>query len=196
MSGKLIVTVGPMYSGKTSELLSFVEIYSLGKKKFKAFKPALDSRYDEMCIVSHTNAKVQAIAIKSPKEIFKHIDGDEKAVFIDEIQFLSKDLEGVVIELIARGIHVYCSGLDLSYKNNSFETTAVIMAHADEVIKKKAVCHECGEYTGSISYKLVDNDSEIDVGGFEKYIAVCRDCYRNLKKKEEEMKNSKLQRLF
>lgn len=42
MSGKLIVTVGPMYSGKTSELLSFVEIYSLGKKKFKAFKPALD----------------------------------------------------------------------------------------------------------------------------------------------------------
>ncbi|MDY6895871.1 MAG: thymidine kinase, partial [Thermotogota bacterium] len=44
-TGNLVVIVGPMYSGKTSELISFIEIYNLGKKKIKVFKPSLDNRY-------------------------------------------------------------------------------------------------------------------------------------------------------
>jgi len=178
--GKLTVIVGPMYSGKTSELISYVEIYSLGKKKIKVFKPTLDERYDKTSIVSHTNAKVEAVAVKNPAEIGNFLDGDEKAVFIDEIQFFSSDLFGEILELTKKGINVYCSGLDLNYKNRPFETTMVIMAHADEVVKKKAVCHRCGEYAGTISHKTVQDDKEIDIGGFEKYIATCRECYREL----------------
>ena len=179
--GKLVVIVGPMYSGKTSELIQFVEIYSLGKKKFKAFKPVIDDRYDDTHIVSHTNTKVKAFPITNPKEIISKVNNEESAVFIDEIQFFSEDLAEVIQELIFRGIDVYCSGLDLTYKNNPFKTTALVMAYADEVIKKKAVCHECGEYAGTISYKTVENGGEIDVGGFDKYIAVCRSCYSKLK---------------
>lgn len=66
------------------------------------------------------------------------------------------------------------------FKNHPFETTMILMAHADTIVKKKAVCHRCGEYEGTISHKTVKDDREIDVGGFEKYIAACRACYRAL----------------
>lgn len=180
-TGKLVVICGPMYSGKTSELLSFVEIFHLGKKNYKAFKPFIDKRYENDFIVSHNKTKVKAFSIKNSEEILNHIEGNEEAVFIDEIQFIDENLKNVIQKLINKGIHVYCSGLDLSFKNNHFYTTTLIMAYADEIIKKKSVCHSCGEYKGTITYKKYsDNEQEIDVGGFEKYISVCRDCYLEL----------------
>lgn len=183
-AGKLTVIVGPMFSGKTSELISFVEIYALGRKKHQVFKPALDNRYDATRIVSHTQAKVDACAVKTPEEILSLLHGDERAVFIDEIQFLGLSLCETVLTLLDRGVNVYCSGLDLDFRNQPFPTTMALMAHADEVLKKRAVCHECGEYAGIISHKLVQDQQVIDVGGEEKYIAACRSCYRELRKKQ------------
>lgn len=82
---------------------------------------------------------------------------------------------------VDKGVDVFCVGLDMSYKHRPFQTTASLMAIADEVIKKKAVCHVCGEYKAVVSHKTVNNSgSEIDVGGMEKYIAVCRECYLKL----------------
>ncbi len=184
-SGKLTVIVGPMFSGKTEELLrrvriSFVEIYALGRKKHQVFKPALDDRYDASRIVSHTQAKVDARAVRHPGEILALLRGDEKAVFVDEIQFLDLSLREVILTLIERGVNVYCSGLDLDFRNQPFPTTMALMAHADEVLKKRAVCHECGEYAGTLSHKLVQDQQVIDVGGDDKYIATCRTCYRRL----------------
>ncbi|SHE83314.1 thymidine kinase [Marinitoga hydrogenitolerans DSM 16785] len=185
MSGNFILIVGPMYSGKTSELISFVEIYTLGRKKIKVFKPIIDDRYSSEYVVSHTGTKIKAIPIKHSKEMYEYLDYDEKAVFVDEVQFFDEELKDVILDLIKKGINVYCSGLDLTYKNNPFNTTILLSAYADEIIKKKAVCHECGEYNGTISFKIVGNGSEIDVGGFEKYIAVCRDCYEKLVAEKE-----------
>ncbi|MGM0640810.1 MAG: thymidine kinase [Thermotogota bacterium] len=196
-SGRLVVIVGPMFSGKTSELLSYVEIYDLGKKKFKAFKPLIDNRYEDTFIVSHNKSKVNATPISKPEEILKNIEGDEKAIFLDEIQFMNEDLKDIVVDLRNKGVDIYCSGLDLTFKNNIFPTTSVLMSYADEVIKKKAVCHECGEYTGTNTYKTIEDEKgEIDVGGFEKYISVCRDCYTKLKKKKEDSKKVNMNRLF
>lgn len=178
--GHFTLVVGPMYSGKTSELISFVEIYTLGRKPVKVFKPVLDDRYGKTSIVSHTNAKVDAIAVSSSREILPLINGSERAVFVDEVQFFDPGLSTVILDLTRRGIDVFCSGLDLNFKNQPFETTMHLMAHADTVVKKKAVCHRCGEYHGTISHKTVKDDREIDVGGFEKYIAACRACYRDL----------------
>ncbi len=174
---RLTVIVGPMYSGKTSELISYVEIYTLGRKKIKVFKPVMDDRYDRTFIVSHTSAKIEAIPVQSARDILQHIAGDERAVFIDEIQFFSPDLREVSLQILGAGINLFCSGLDLNFKNHPFETTMLLMAHADSIIKKKAVCARCGEYEGTISHKTVKDDREIDVGGFDKYIASCRECY-------------------
>ncbi|ACR80151.1 MULTISPECIES: thymidine kinase [Kosmotoga] len=184
MIGKLTLIVGPMYSGKTSELLSLVEIYSLGKKKYLVFKPEIDTRYSVDHVVSHTGQKVPAITIPSASKLLEKFDDiNEKldAIFIDEVHFFDIDIIDVIKKIILKGVDVFCVGLDMSYKHRPFQTTASLMAIADEVIKKKAVCHVCGEYKAVVSHKTVNNSgSEIDVGGMEKYIAVCRECYLKL----------------
>lgn len=177
--GKITVIVGPMYSGKTTELLSYAEIYKLGKKRYRIFKPIIDNRYRLEEIRSHSGMKEAAIPITQSAEAERFIT-DEKAVFFDEVQFFDRELAETVKKMRHLGKDVICAGLDMSFKENPFETTALLLCLADEVIKKRAVCHECGEYNGVISYKYVANDAEIDVGGFEKYYAVCLDCYQKL----------------
>ncbi|MCD6551460.1 thymidine kinase [Thermotoga sp.] len=181
MAGKLTVITGPMYSGKTTELLSFVEIYRLGRKEVAVFKPEIDNRYHSTMIVSHSGDGVEAFAIKKSKEILEYIDQKTKGVFIDEVQFFDTELFDVVKELLDKGIDVFCAGLDLTHKQNPFETTSLLLSLADTVIKKKAVCHRCGEYNATLTLKIAGGEEEIDVGGQEKYIAVCRNCYNTLK---------------
>ncbi len=180
MSGKLTVIVGPMYSGKTTELLSFLEIYKLGRKKTLLFKPALDVRYGIDVVRTHSGLEAQAVSIECSKNMLPYLKEKVDAVFIDEVQFFDKDLVRIVRKLLDENVNVFCAGLDMTFKQNPFETTMLLLALADEVIKKKAVCHLCGEHNATLSYKISDGDAEIDVGGKEKYIAVCRDCYNSM----------------
>ncbi len=184
VAGKLTVIVGPMYSGKTTELLSYVEIYDLGKKAYSVFKPSIDTRYGTETVKAHSGIEVKATVISDPEEILRHIDESTQAVFIDEVQFLPPSLSDVAKNLVDRGIDVFCAGLDLSFKQNPFETTAKLLALADVVIKKKAVCSICGEHNATLTFKISGGENEIDVGGKEKYIAVCRDCYNKLSRGE------------
>ncbi len=190
MAGKLTVITGPMYSGKTTELLSYVEIYTLGKKDIKVFKPSIDKRYGVEKIRSHSGIEVDAIVINKPEEIHDYINGKTQGVFVDEVQFLDDTLFSVVKELLDRDIDVFCAGLDLSFKQNPFRTTMKLLALANEVIKKRAVCSMCGEHTATLSYKTTGGESEIDVGGKEKYIAVCRDCYNKLLRGEIDVRSA------
>lgn len=180
MAGKLTVIVGPMYSGKTTELLSYLEIYKLGKKKTLLFKPALDVRYGIDVVKTHSGLKAQAISVEFSKDMLSYLQEKVDAVFIDEVQFFDKDLIKVVRKLLDENVNVFCAGLDMTFKQNPFETTMLLLALANEVIKKKAVCHVCGEHNATLTYKISRDDSEIDIGGKEKYIAVCRDCYNRL----------------
>ncbi|QTA38047.1 thymidine kinase [Thermosipho ferrireducens] len=181
MTGKITVITGPMYSGKTTELLSFVEIYNIGKKKTLVFKPAVDNRYGHDIVSTHTGFSVKAEIIARASEIMKKITPEFDAIFIDEVQFLDTELVEIAKKLAFQGIDVYCAGLDMSYLEKPFETTARLLAIADVVIKKKAVCEKCGEHRATYSYKIVPDGGEIDVGGKDKYIAICRDCLKQLK---------------
>lgn len=182
MAGKLTLIVGPMYSGKTTELLSYVEIYRLGKKKTVVFKPSLDNRYGISVVKTHAGLEVEAIALERAQDVPKYVVHPVDAVFVDEVQFFDKDLVRIVKDFLDNNVNVFCAGLDMTFKQNPFETTILLMALANEIIKKRAVCNVCGEYNATLTYKLVQDDAEIDVGGKEKYIAVCRDCYNKLSK--------------
>ena len=186
--GKLTVIVGPMYSGKTTELLNYAEIYELGRKKILILKPQIDTRYSKDDVVTHKFFKMPARAIKDVQEMeeyYKSLNEKPDAIFIDEVHFFDSSLTKLVKEITKDGVDVYCAGLDMNYLWDPFETTAMLMAVADEVIKKRAVCEVCGEYKGTLSYKKKSNGGIFDVGGKEKYIAVCKECYEELKSKEE-----------
>ncbi|ABV34047.1 MULTISPECIES: thymidine kinase [Pseudothermotoga] len=185
MAGKLTLIVGPMYSGKTTELLSYVEIYRLGRKKTIVFKPSLDNRYGVDCVKTHAGVEVEAIAVEKSADAMKYIKQPVDAVFVDEVQFFDKDLVKIVRQLLDQDVDIFCAGLDMTFKQNPFETTMLLMSLANEIIKKKAVCHICGEYNATLTYKFVQDDSEIDIGGKEKYIAVCRDCYNKVASKND-----------
>jgi thymidine kinase len=183
-TGQITVIVGPMYSGKTTELLTYVEIYKLGNKPYKIFKPVIDDRYAVKEIRSHSGMCEKAIPLDHSQKALEYVS-NEKAIFFDEVQFFDEGLSDVAKTLRKKGKDIICAGLDMSFKENPFMTTVKLMGLADKVIKKKAVCHECGEYKGVITYKLSGNESEIDVGGMEKYIAVCMDCYEKLRSKTD-----------
>ncbi|AMW32692.1 thymidine kinase [Fervidobacterium islandicum] len=186
--GKLTVITGPMYSGKTTELLNFAEIYEIGRKKTLIFKPAIDTRYSADDVVTHKFHKMPARVVKDTKELFEYyqtLKDKPDAVFIDEVHFFDAELAVIVKKIALDGVDVYCAGLDMSYLWEPFETTAKLMALADEVIKKKAVCEVCGEYKATLSYKLKSNGGVFDVGGKDKYIAVCKECYERYEKNGE-----------
>lgn len=186
--GKLTVITGPMYSGKTTELLNFAEIYEIGRKKTLIFKPAIDTRYSADDVVTHKFHKMPARVVKDTKELFEYyqtLKEKPDAVFIDEVHFFDAELAVIVKKIALDGVDVYCAGLDMSYLWEPFETTAKLMALADEVIKKKAVCEVCGEYKATLSYKLKSNGGVFDVGGKDKYIAVCKECYERYEKNGE-----------
>jgi len=187
MSGKLTMFIGPMYSGKTSALLSMVEIYNIGKKNFKVYKPSVDNRYSDDHIVSHTGQKYPATNVPNVKVLLEDFNKESKdlaAVFIDEIHFFNDDLIEVVQSIIINDVDVFCSGLDMSFKHRPFETTIKLMGIADEIVKNKAVCNICGEYKAVVTHKINnESENELEVGGREKYIAVCRDCYLKLNPK-------------
>ncbi len=181
-AGQITVIAGPMYSGKTTELLSYVEIYKLGGKPYRIFKPLIDDRYGSEEIRSHSGMTEKAVALKTSAEA-RHYLNNEKAIFFDEVQFFDEGLVDVTKQLRKEGRDIICAGIDMSFKENPFDTTVKLMGLADRIIKKKAVCHECGEYNGIITYKLSESQDEIDVGGMEKYIALCMDCYEKLKRR-------------
>lgn len=186
--GKLTVITGPMYSGKTTELLNFAEIYEIGRKKTLIFKPAIDTRYSADDVVTHKFHKMPARVVKDTKELFEYyqtLKEKPDAVFIDEVHFFDAELAVIVKKIALDGVDVYCAGLDMSYLWEPFETTAKLMALADEVLKKKAVCEVCGEYKATLSYKLKSNGGVFDVGGKDKYIAVCKECYERYEKNGE-----------
>ncbi|MGC8820214.1 MAG: thymidine kinase [Fervidobacterium sp.] len=182
-TGKLTVIVGPMFSGKTTELLNFAEIYELGRKKTCIIKPKIDTRYSQEDVVTHKLFKMPAHTVQNTQEFkdyFNSMSEKPDAIFIDEVHFFDTSLVDAVKEIIKTGVDVYCAGLDMNYLWEPFTTTALLMAIADEVIKKKAVCEVCGEYKGTLSYKKMTSGGIFDIGGKEKYIAVCKDCYEDL----------------
>ena len=88
-TGQITVIVGPMYSGKTTELLTYVEIYKLGNKPYKIFKPIIDNRFGVKEIRSHSGMCEQAVPLKNSKNTFDYLS-TEKAIFLMKFNFSMK----------------------------------------------------------------------------------------------------------
>jgi thymidine kinase len=129
-----------MYSGKTSTLLSMVEIYTLGRKNIKVFKPLIDNRYSTDHVVSHTGQKVLAVNVKSSAEVTRAVEAESgrlDAVFIDEVNFFDPQLLEVVQQIIFDGIDVFC-WLDIT-TNTVFRYNASLMPYDDCKKKRSAM---------------------------------------------------------
>lgn len=170
---KLTINVGPMFSGKTTAL------QQQGKKHISAgqnvlfLKPSMDNRYSDSEIVSHDGERVNAVNITDSVLIDLAFQSD--VILIDEVQFLPISIIDEIWTLLEKGKIVYCSGLDMNYLAEGFDTTMHLMAMADKINKFASICH-CGK-EATMSSKRVDNGIEIELGSSESYYPTCRKCY-------------------
>lgn len=184
-NGYLRVICGPMFSGKTSELLKRLERLDYANKKYVLFKPKFDDRYSEDEVVSHSKKSKKSVKVNNAQDILDYLDGNKDILYvaIDETQFFKKSdkpsLVDVVLKLKGRGIDIMVNGLDLDSEGKPFSIMPDLMAISDEVIKLKAVCMfpGCGSDAG-MSYKknkVINKESGnvVELGESESYEARC-----------------------
>ncbi|MBU4689643.1 thymidine kinase [Mycoplasma zalophidermidis] len=187
IKGWLEVITGPMFSGKTEELLKRVNTLKWAEVNTLVIKPTFDSRFSDSELVSRTGAKLKSQNVKNSKEILEIWSPEYRAVAIDEMNFFDENLPEVIEYLLAKDVNVLVSGLDLDFLRKPFGITPHIIAIADEVSKLKAVCVVCKRPAG-FSFRKISNQ-DLNVLGDSEYEARCRQCH--IKGEKEKAKNNK-----
>ena len=182
--GWIEVICGSMFSGKTEELIRRLKRAEFAKQRVEIFKPALDTRYSEIEVVSHDRNSIMSTPVDSSSSILL-LSSDIDVVGIDEAQFFDDGLVAVCNELANKGIRVIVAGLDMDFKGVPFGPIPALCAIADEVTKVHAICVRCGALA-YVSHRLVNNEKRVTLGEQAEYEPLCRECYR---KALEEDKN-------
>jgi len=165
-----------MFSGKSEELIRRVTRSKIARVPVQVFKPALDDRYAEGHVVSHSELKVEATPVTDSLDLLRSIDDYTRVIGIDEGQFFDEGLVEVVDNLAAMGAQVIVAGLDTDYLRRPFEPIPTLCDRAEYVTKVLAVCHRCG---GPALYtqRIVQSDDLVVLGADDAYEARCRMCY-------------------
>lgn len=174
-TGSIEVVCGPMFSGKTEELIRRVKRAQIAKQKIQIFKPEIDNRYHDQKVVSHSSLSIEALPVNSSSDILSNVFDSTRIIAIDEIQFFDDGIIDVVSRLARRGCRVICAGLDQDYKGNPFGPIPHLLAIADSVLKVQAICTVCGAAASKTYRKVEQNRHEqVLVGETEMYEARCR----------------------
>ncbi|MEW8997538.1 MULTISPECIES: thymidine kinase [Thermoanaerobacter] len=180
--GFIEAIVGPMFSGKSEELIRRIKRAQIAKQKVQVFKPAIDDRYSIDKVVSHNGTNINAISVVKASEIIELLEEDTEVIAIDEIQFFDHSIVDVVREIADLGKRVICAGLDMDFRGEPFGPTPDIMAIAESVDKLTAICVKCGN-PATRTQRLINgkpakyDDPIILVGAHETYEARCRKCH-------------------
>jgi thymidine kinase len=174
--GWIEVICGPMFSGKSEELIRRLRRAQIARQPLAAFKPKIDDRYDAQRIVSHSASSIDAITVGSSEEIARLVSAETKVVGIDEVQFLDAGIIPLVERLARRGVRVILAGLDQDYTARPFDPMPQLLALAEQVTKVLAICQRCGAPAGR-SQRLVGGGDVVEVGAADAYEARCRRCH-------------------
>jgi thymidine kinase len=178
--GWVHVIAGCMFCGKTDEMLRLLRRFSIAGRQVVLVKPRLDTRTDEITVVSRSGAEHRAVSVDASTEIEDAV-GTADIVAIEEGQFFDEHLPEVVEALAAAGKQVIVTGLDRDFRGVPFGTMPRLLALADQVTKLTAICMVCGE-PATRTQRLIDGEPApadsplIVIGGIgdETYEARCR----------------------
>ena len=174
--GWIEVICGPMFSGKSEELIRRVTRYQIARVPTQTFKPALDLRYAVSEVVSHSKLSTAAEPVRDSQELLRAVEDRTVVVGIDEGQFFDLGLVDVATMLANAGKNVIVAGLDTDYLGRPFDPIPSLMMRAEYVTKSLAVCHKCGG-PGLFTQRVVASDELVVLGSVGAYEARCRRCY-------------------
>ncbi len=180
--GWIEAVVGPMFSGKSEELIRRITRARIARQKVQVFKHGIDDRYAVDHVVSHNGKRTEATKVLTAEEIYKNIEPDTFVVAIDEVQFFDAGIVDLCIRLADEGRRVIAAGLDQDFKGEPFGPTPALMSAAEFVDKIQAICIKCGN-PATRTQRLINgspasyHDPIILVGATESYEARCRKCH-------------------
>lgn len=174
--GWIEVVCGPMFSGKSEELIRRLRRAEIARQRVQIFKPALDDRYSNSEIVSHSQLRIDSQAVESAADIMQRIEARTEVIGIDEANFLGNGLVEVVTRLADLGKRVIVAGLDTDYLGRPFDPIPALLALAEQITKTLAICMRCGN-PAKFTQRLVASDDLIVVGAGGMYEARCRRCF-------------------
>jgi thymidine kinase len=175
--GVLEVITGPMFSGKSEELIRRLKRARIAKQRVACFKPDIDLRYHRTSIASHSSQTHEAVTVANVErlreELYPQLD-EVEVIGIDEVQFFDATILPLAVELIALGKRVLMAGLDTTFAAEPFGPVPNLMAIADTVTKLSAVCMVCGQ-AAIHTQRLGQSQELVVVGAAGLYEARCRE---------------------
>lgn len=166
---------GPMFSGKTEELIRRMRRVQIARQNLVIVKPAVDTRYSENHIVSHSQLRVESQTVKTSGEILR-LAKHAQVVGIDEVQFFDDGIVEVCRTLARQRKRVIVAGLDKDFRGQPFGLMPHLMAEAEFVTKTVAICVICGNPAG-FTQRLVASREQVLIGETDSYEARCRNCF-------------------
>ena len=172
-TGWIEVICGPMFSGKSEELIRRIRRAEIARQRVQIFKHAIDARYDADNIVSHSRQTLPSMAVVEPSVILERVDDRTEVVAVDEAQFFDHGLVDVCERLANLGKRVIVAGLDLDYLGRPFGPMPEMLCRAEYITKQLAICMVCGDPAG-FTQRLTHSRDQIQVGATGMYEARCR----------------------
>ncbi len=175
-TGWLEVICGPMFSGKSEELIRRIRRAEIARQRVQIFKHSIDARYDETSIVSHNQQKLPSLAVTTSREILDQADDRAELIAIDEGQFFDQGLVDACNRLANLGKRIIVAGLDQDFRGEPFGPMPYLMVAAEYVTKQLAICMQCGN-PANYNQRLTESRDQIVVGAQGTYEARCRKCF-------------------
>ena len=179
--GKLKIFLGPMFAGKSTEIIRIIRQMNFIGTKILVVKPQIDNRYNEDKITSHDYETADCIIVTNLSELNVK---DYNTIIIDEGQFFNDLKEYVILWVDIFDINVVVAGLDGDFQRQPIGQILELIPYADSCIKLNALCSKCKDGTNaSFTHRIIHSNEQILIGGSDTYIPLCRKCYLNMNKK-------------
>ena len=185
--GWIEVITGPMFAGKTEELLRRIKRLEYAKKNIIVFKPQIDTRHEVDEVISHNNNRTQSVSVLKAEDMFNYVTAETDVVAIDEVQFLDANTVKVINAFANAGKRVIVSGLDMDFRGEAFSFMPILLSMGEYVTKLSAVCVKCGS-PATRTQRIVNGkparylDPIVLIGASESYEARCRKCHKVYRK--------------
>lgn len=185
--GTLDLVVGPMFAGKTTELMRRYERSKIAGRDVLFMRPHMDTRE----AITHAGVHVPCSYVRDAQRVLDTIayfsdpldPQPMDHLIIDEVQFLDMDGQLDFVDRLQEYLGqskliITCGGLDTDQAGRPFPTVALLLAAAESVTKLTAVCACGSDATRSSWISELEFSSETRIGGADRYKPACRDCFR------------------
>lgn len=183
--GHLEIVCGPMFSGKTEELIRRIRRVEYARMRAIVFKPKIDDRYSYNQVVSHSEQKIESVPVENVAHIRSYLGAVTQSfhvIGLDEVHFFDESVVELCEDLVSQGVRVIAAGLCEDYLAQPFGSMPHLLTHADMVTKLMAVCMRCGQPASKSQRisrsKIKPSDDQLLVGASLHYEARCRTCFK------------------